>query len=298
MLVTHGNLEGIFDGFNMAFNEGFGTVQSLHQTLATKVNSSWATETYAWMDQIPDFREWIGPRLIHQISASGYTIKNRDFEQTISVPRNDFEDDRYGVYAPLFTQMGQSAAQLPDKLLFELLSTAFAAECYDGQSFFDTDHPVKGRDGEETSVSNMQAGAGEPWFLLDTSRFIKPFIYQERRSFGQLVAKNQPQDDNVFNNKEFIYGSDGRGNVGFGLWQLAFGSKADLTQDNYEAARAAMMKVNGDQGRPLGITPTVLVVGPDNDRKGRKILKAATGANGATNESAGSAELIVSPLVR
>ena len=88
----------------------------------------------------------------------------------------------------------------------------------DGQNFFDTAHPVG--DGVTlpiTSVANTDGGSGAAWFLLDTSRAVRPFIWQLRQPY-QLVRKDQPSDDNVFMNKEYIYGTDARCNVGVGLW--------------------------------------------------------------------------------
>ncbi len=57
-----------------------------------------------------------------------------------------------------------------------------------------------------------------------------------------------------------IFGVTGRSNAGFGLWQLAYGSKADLTPETYEAARAAMTTLRGEGGRKLNINPSLLVV--------------------------------------
>jgi phage major head subunit gpT-like protein len=59
--------------------------------------------------------------------------------------------------------------------------------------------------------------------LLDTTKPIKPLIFQQRKK-PQIVAKNKATDDNVFFQKEYIYGVDSRDNAGYGLWQLAFGS--------------------------------------------------------------------------
>lgn len=59
--------------------------------------------------------------------------------------------------------------------------------------------------------------------LIATRRAIKPFIFQIREK-PHLVSKNSEQDDNVFWNKEFVYGCDARYNAGYGLWQLAYGS--------------------------------------------------------------------------
>jgi phage major head subunit gpT-like protein len=194
----------------------------------------------------------------------------------------------------MMTDMGRAAAAHPDELVFSLLKDGFSTNCYDGQYFFDTDHPVLDAAGAETSVSNVQAGTSAPWMLLDTSRAIKPLIFQERKK-PEFVAKDNPDDDNVFDRAEFKYGTDSRGNVGFGFWQQAFGSKADLTDANLKAAYTAMTSQKGDFGRPLGIIPNLLVVGPTNKFVADELLKAQMKANGATNTLQGLVEAIVVP---
>ena len=52
---------------------------------------------------------------------------------------------------------------------------------------------------------------------------VRPLIYQQRRK-AKFVGKTAENDDNVFFNKEYIYGVDSRGNAGFGFWQMAYGS--------------------------------------------------------------------------
>lgn len=63
----------------------------------------------------------------------------------------------------------------------------------------------------------------DQWYLFCTKRYIKPFVFQEREK-PKLVCKNRENDDNVFFDDEIIYGIKARYNVGFGLWQLAYGS--------------------------------------------------------------------------
>src|SRR5690606_27387688 len=115
--------------------------------------------------------------------------------------RDDIRDDNLGIYRPLFEEMGMSTAAHPDRLVFELLKNGFTELCYDGQPFFDTDHPVLDEDGKEISVANTDGGSGTPWFLLSTRRALKPIIYQEREQF-EFVAKDDPKDGNVFMRKE------------------------------------------------------------------------------------------------
>jgi phage major head subunit gpT-like protein len=227
--------------------------------------------------------------------AHDFAITNLLFESSLAVPRVDFEDDSYGVMAPLFAEMGKVAAEHPDKLIFDLLANGFTGLCYDGQPFFDADHPVGDEaDGGAVSVSNTQAGAEDPWFLLDTSRAVKPMVYQERIPY-RLTRLDEDRDENVFKNDEFVYGLRGRSNAGYGLWQLAFGSKDTLNAANYASARAAMMAFKGDGGRPLGVKPTTLVVPPSLESAALKLLNSELASGGETNEWKGTAKLIVTP---
>lgn len=61
------------------------------------------------------------------------------------------------------------------------------------------------------------------WFLLDTSRPVKPFIYQERKA-PVFVQQTDAEADDVFNRKKFKFGAEARAAGGYGLWQTAFGS--------------------------------------------------------------------------
>lgn len=275
MIINQANISALFTGFKAAYGQGFEGAMTAYQKIAMVVPSQTREEIYAWLGQFPGMREWVGPRTVKNLELHDFTIKNRDFESTISVPRNDIEDDRAGVFTPMFRELGKAAAEHPDELVFALLAAGFTTACYDGQPFFDADHPVKNAAGVVVSASNIQAGSETPWFLLDTSRPIKPLIYQERRKVN-LVAKDQPRDENVFLEKEYIYGVDSRANVGVGLWQLAFGSKAELNADNYEAARAAMMELKGDEGRPLGIKPDTLVCPPTLEGAAMRLLNNGT----------------------
>jgi phage major head subunit gpT-like protein len=96
-------------------------------------------------------RKWIGDKAIKVLEAFKYTVVNDDFEATVEVDRNDIEDDTLGIYKPQAEMAGYSARQLPDEIVADLKNNAFANKCYDGQYFYDTDHPV----GEaQTSTSN------------------------------------------------------------------------------------------------------------------------------------------------
>ncbi|ADU63407.1 MAG: Mu-like prophage major head subunit gpT family protein [Pseudodesulfovibrio sp.] len=294
MIINHTTLSALFTGFKVLFNKAFEGTRSDWEKLAMIVPSTTSQEVYAWLGMTTGFRKWVGDRVVQNLKSHNFTIVNEPFENTVGVARDNIEDDQIGVYSPLFAQLGEDARTHPDTLIFALLAAGFATRCYDGQYFFDTDHPVVGAGGAVTSVSNMQAGSGTPWFLLDTSRVIKPLIFQKRKDYT-FVSLDKETDANVFNRREYLYGVDARCNVGYGLWQMAFGSKAALDATNYGAARAAMMGMKGDNGRPLGIRPTTLVVPPTLEKAALEVVKAERNADGATNVYRDSAEVLVTP---
>lgn len=294
MLINRQNLSALFTGYKTIFNNAFQGAKSLYEKVAMTVPSSAAQEVYAWLGNTTRFREWLGDRVIQNLSNHDFTIKNKEFENTVSVKRRDIEDDSYGVYNPLFAQLGEDARTHPDELVFALMSLGFSTPCYDGQYFFDTDHPVLDAAGNVTSVSNMQSGSGAAWFLMDASRQIKPFIYQKRKAYN-FVSQDKETDENTFMRGEYVYGVDARCNVGLGLWQLAFGSKAALDETNYAAARAAMMSMKGDRGKVLGVRPTLLVVPPSLEGAALKVVKAERDASGATNVYQNTAEVLTVP---
>ena len=294
MLINSGTLRTLYTGFSTAFQGGFNGVAPQWRRVAMRVPSTTAQNEYGWLGELPRIHEWLGDRQVKNLEAHDYTIKNRDFELTIGVSRNNIQDDNLGMFTPLFTEMGRATAVFPDELVFALLKAGFTTACYDGQYFFDTDHPVLDESGSPTSVSNSGGGSGTPWFLLDTSRAVKPIVFQDRKAFD-FVAMDAPTDEEVFSRKLFRYGVDGRCNAGFGLWQLAYGSKQTLDATNYAAARSALTGMKGDHGRPLGIMPNLLVVPPSLEQAGLKLLKNQLTTGGETNEWQGTAELMVVP---
>ena len=140
MIVNQQALRGIFTGFKTLFNKAFNETKSQWEKVATFVPSTTREESYKWLGKLPRMREWIGDREIQNLQAADYTIKNKDFELTIGVDRNDIEDDSIGLYNPIVQDMGQSTAAHPDELVFGLLMAGFKEKCYDKKPFFSDQH--------------------------------------------------------------------------------------------------------------------------------------------------------------
>ncbi|MEM7643970.1 MAG: Mu-like prophage major head subunit gpT family protein, partial [Pseudomonadota bacterium] len=282
MDLTDRNFDLAFRGFKTLFNDGMAGAPTHALDVAMRVTSTGCDETYGWLGNVPQLREWIGDRVIHKLASHGFTIENVDFESTVEVDRNNFADDKLGLYSPMFSELGRLTGQHREELVFGLLARGFETEGYDGQPFFDTAHSLDTAQGGVELFSNMQDGAGPAWFRLDTSRAVRALIWQERKPYD-FVAMDRPGDDSVFMNRKLIYGVDARVNAGFGLPQLAFGSKAELTATNYAAARAAMMGFKTADGRKLGIQPNILVVLPELEEAALHIANTDTNDGGGSN---------------
>jgi phage major head subunit gpT-like protein len=76
-------------------------------------------------------------------------------------------------------------------------------------------------------VAPQLSSSPNAWFLLDTKKPVKPFIFQRRKP-AVFVSKDQPDDEGVFMKREYLFGVDSRDNAGYGLWQLAYGSDGSV----------------------------------------------------------------------
>lgn len=294
MNLTTTSLEALRTGFKTEFQGAFDKVPTHRDKVAEEVPSTAGEELYGWLGELPGMREWIGDRVVNNLAEHDYRVPNKDWEETVGVNRNHILDDKLGQYSKRFQMMGRSAARHPEQLVWDALINGWSTECFDGQNYFDTDHPVIGADGNPTVFANTDGGSGAPWFLLCTNEIVMPILLQVRDKV-KFVAQDKPTDDTVFMKKTFIYGSEWRGAVAYGFPQMAWGSKQALSKTTYKLARTSLMGMKADHGHPMGLVPNLLVCGPSNEEAALELLNAERDSGGATNVYKGTAELLVVP---
>lgn len=294
-VVTPDVLAAAQRGFRTSFQLGLTSTSTLYQSLATVVNSTSSEEVYGWLGDIPKLREWIGDRQVKSLESKGYTIRNKKFEATIGVEKDDIEDDKLGLYAPRFQMMGNSAALHPDEVTFDLINGGATNMCFDGQSFFDVDHPV-GKGINKRSFSNFAAGSGALWILADLSKPLKPWIFQKRRDYNFVSKEDPDKSDSVFLKDQFLYGVDARVAAGYGFWQMAFGSTDTLDAANLKEAYTQMTEYTDDEGRKLNIKPTHIIVGNTNTFNAREIIMSKE-IGGSTNTLQNLVQIMEAPLL-
>jgi phage major head subunit gpT-like protein len=103
-------------------------------------NSDQESETYKWLGQVPQMREWIGGRQAKGFTENGITIKNKKYESTLDIEVDDLRRDKTGQINVRIAEQARRANAHWASLLSTFITNGAAAVCYDGQYFFDTDH--------------------------------------------------------------------------------------------------------------------------------------------------------------
>ncbi len=80
MIINQQNLSGLKTAFTTAYNQMFRDTPSDHDKVATKMPSSTKTQSYNWLGQFPQLQEWVGERVLRDITQHNYTIENKKFE--------------------------------------------------------------------------------------------------------------------------------------------------------------------------------------------------------------------------
>jgi phage major head subunit gpT-like protein len=274
------NLDTIFRGLNKTFVGAYKHGEDASSdAIATTLSSSTASERFDWLGDDPEMREWIGPRRMHQFKSFRYEVFPRDWEITCRVQANDIADDRIGIYDLQAARGGEATRLLKPREICNALLNGTSQLCYDGQFFFDSDHPV-GEDGDITTFTNMHgnsvggttadnASADHPWYLIDPSRVVKPIIVVERQK-PVFQAFADYSNLHTFFHKEFLFGAHARLGTGYGLWQTCVRSTATLNITNLRLVRDLMATYTSDRKnedgkrKNLGIRPTMLVVDDAN----------------------------------
>jgi phage major head subunit gpT-like protein len=287
-IITGTSLQTIGRDFNAAFNQGLLAAPDPNLAqFATPIPMSTGTIELGMIKAIPGLREWVGDRVFNRLSAHGFTMTAKTYENSIEVPREHIEDDNLGLFMSSMQQLAINTRQHPDELLAALLNNGTSGLAYDGIAMFSASHPENG-----SNVSNIADSSGVPWYLIDASKPLKPLILGNRTA-PEFVAQDQPDSDAVFEADSIRYGVRVRTGVQYGLWQLAYRAETTLDSTNFNSYMTTMMARAGDTGRSLGIRPTHIVVPPSHYATARGLFEMPFLAGGASNKDFNAVKVVV-----
>lgn len=157
--------QALFTTFNALYQGAYSAVPKFFEDYCTTMPSNTTFQLYHWIAQLPGMKEWIGERQLNNAVLRNYSLKNKDYEDSVRLDKFLVEDDQYGAFGPTVQAFGDSVGRWEDEQMGDIVENAITALCYDGQPFFSTSHPVSisdpyavGMDGSAT-FSNKLVGA-------------------------------------------------------------------------------------------------------------------------------------------
>lgn len=155
------------------------------------IPSDGAFNTYSFMDGFGPMHEWVGPRHVESLKERAFTIYNKHYAKTIEANADELEDNYASAVSDaairtrLFTESGR---KLKDDLAIDLLRNGQSRVGYDGQYFFDTDHPT------DLDASGTQSNYEASAFALTAANFqtararMAQFAGSNGRPFGSRTT--------------------------------------------------------------------------------------------------------------
>lgn len=274
-------LEILWKQLSSKFSEGFGAGETTAvDAFVTTMPLGTRTMRFDWLGDFHEFRKWVGPRIFKQLESKTYEASYDEYELSHRVLRRDIRDGIISPYTMQAFSGGEGARLLKPRLACEALDLGNTLPCYDGQNFFDTEHPI-GEDGDETLVSNYVGAGGaqatHPWYVADLSRSLKPILALDREA-PQYVSYQNLSDPSVFYNKEFLFGAQASMGTAYGLWQQIIRCEDNPTVQKFLDLRNLMADFRGDfkneagRRKKMGYDPTHVIFGASNRDKILTIL--------------------------
>jgi phage major head subunit gpT-like protein len=160
--IRAAQLAALSTAFDFRYNAGITRrrTDAFWPKIADRVGSSTGLNIYPFLGDISGMKEWVGPRVVQQLSTRTMQVINRDWETTLAVPRNAIADDQYGLYANKAELLGYQAEKLPDDLVVAALQggKTSAANTWDGVPFFSANHAVNIDNAASAVQSNLYTG--------------------------------------------------------------------------------------------------------------------------------------------
>ena len=177
---------------------------------------------------LPGLRKWVGERIAHKLNRYAMEAEVETFEDTVEVDVDELDDDQIGGYTPYFAELGRQSRLWPRDLVTAKLLAGTSSLCFDGQYFFDVDHPVDPANSAAGVYSNLLSGGGSA-----------------------------------------------------------------LSETGLDAARTAMSRLKGPDGRVLRVRGDTIVIPPQLELTARKLLEVANYSTGGDNPMKGIARYLV-----
>lgn len=127
--------------------------------LALMIDSNQESETYSFLGDVPGMTEHVGgPRPKKALKPFEFSVKNKKFSAGLPIDEDDFRRDKTGQILVRIRELATRAAQLPQKLLSQLIVANGTA--YDGVAFFHATNHVNANGDVIANAIQVAAATG------------------------------------------------------------------------------------------------------------------------------------------
>lgn len=157
MNFTPDTITALHKGFSFLFEKGYNAdkIPILWQDKAERVDTPGIEfNVYGWLAEMPMFRKWVGPRMVKRLAARAHQIRNEKYEFGYTISRDDIKYDRFGIYNGHASKAGIAARLWLDQMLTTVQLAGNSVKCFDGQFFYDTDHPEDPENSSSATFAN------------------------------------------------------------------------------------------------------------------------------------------------
>lgn len=158
--ISAGTLTAMYTNARALFNVTYREQTNLYPQFCTIIKSKSLTEQYNFAVGLGSMKEWVDERKLGKWATESFEKTNEKFEDSISVTRDEIEDDRLGLFGPMIQEMAIGARQFYDERVAALINqhigdveTTFPAG-FDGVPLFAIDHAWT--TGYKTSQDNIR----------------------------------------------------------------------------------------------------------------------------------------------
>jgi phage major head subunit gpT-like protein len=155
MNITPAGLQLLFQEVQLQYQQAYDAAPTVYQQICTEVPSRTRETHYGWMDKIPMVREWLGPRVAQNVAAQSYTLRNRKWELTLAIKREDIEDEQMELFSAAPQMLGEQTKIHPDILCQQVIEAGTANLTFDNAAFFSASHPIDTLNAAAGTQSNL-----------------------------------------------------------------------------------------------------------------------------------------------
>lgn len=151
-------IQAMYQSLDTSYQAGIEEAAPFADKIAQRVPSTARSTRHVWIPSTGKFKKYVNEKDVQRLTARTWVVENEKYEDTIEISEEDVEDDQIGMLAVSARMIGNAAAKWPDDMIVECIQKASSTLAFDGQFFFDTDHPINQDKPELGIYSNLFTG--------------------------------------------------------------------------------------------------------------------------------------------